>query len=187
MGRFLFPIILIGLAVTAFFTYVDPTYAEVKTLQSQYQEYDKALQNSKELKERMAALAGKRTSISNSDLDRLEKLLPDSVNNVRLILDMTELGKPIGITVNNVVFEVEDKNNGQKEIQTPGQVAEAKKDYGTFNISFSITGNYENFVSFMNELDRSLRLIDVSSIAFNATNEKNVYRYDFKIKTYWLK
>jgi len=192
MSKLLFPIILIGLAAVAFFTYINPTYADVQTLKAQYAEYDQALSNARALKERMATLAGKSDQTNPADLTRLETMLPDSVNNVRLIRDLNQLGAPIGITINNVVFEVQDASNAA--VPSPAAAADAKKDYGVFNITFSISGTYQNFVNFMSQLDKSLRLIDVSSIAFTATNSAQnataaagVYRYDFKVKTYWLK
>ncbi len=187
MARFLFPIILIAIAVTSFFTYTNPAYSGaggINDLKAQYQKYDEALSNAKTLKELMGTLAKKRADINPSDLDRLNKLLPDSVNNVRLVLDLNALGAPIGVSIDNVKFEEQKENQGS---QDPRAVAESKKDYGTFNIDFSISGTYPGFVNFLGQLDQSLRLLDVSSITFATTDTKDVYRYDFKVKTYWLK
>jgi len=185
MTRYIFPVLLIGIAITSYYTFINPTYMEVKTSRAQLESYQKALANERQLEEIRNALTEKRNSMSESDILRLQRLLPDNVNNVGLILDLNALGSPLGMQIQNVKFEVQNKNTNQTVDQK--QAAQDKKDYGTFNIEFSTVGTYSNFVTFLAQLDRSLRMIDVQSISFNSTQDKNVYRYDFKVKTYWLK
>ena len=61
------------------------------------------------------------------------------------------------------------------------------------NIEFTLTGSYDNFVSFLNHLERSARIIDVQSVSFDVNQyelkKTSVDRYDYKviISTYWLR
>ena len=54
--------------------------------------------------------------------------------------------------------------------------------------------SYSNFVSFVKDLEKSLRVVDVNSITFSSTESvgtsqasSDMYKYEFKVKTYWLK
>jgi Tfp pilus assembly protein PilO len=185
MGRFIFPIILIAISVISYFTFIDPNYQEIKTLRAQLASYNNALANERQLQTIRNSLTEKRNSMSASDIERLNRLLPDNVNNVGLILDLNALGQPLGMQIQNVKFEVQ--NNANQQGQDQKLAAQEKKDYGVFNIEFSTIGSYSNFVSFLAQLDKSLRMIDVQSISFNSTDDRTIYRYDFKVKTYWLK
>ncbi len=185
MGRFIFPIILIAIAAISYFTFIDPHYTQVKALRVQLDSYNKALSNERQLEAIRNDLTERRNAMSSSDIERLERLLPDNVNNVGLILDLNALGQPLGMQIQNVKFEVQNKATAAGQDQK--QAAQDKKDYGVFNIEFSTIGTYPNFVSFLAQLDKSLRMIDVQSISFSSTDDRSVYRYDFKVKTYWLK
>jgi Tfp pilus assembly protein PilO len=71
--------------------------------------------------------------------------------------------------------------------------ATTANNYGTWNLEFSTTGTYNNFLNFMKDLENNLRIVDISSISFSSNASSgvgsvasNIYTYDFKIKTYWL-
>ena len=71
------------------------------------------------------------------------------------------------------------------------------KDYGAFDLGFSISAPYSNFVNFTKDLESNLRIVDVTSIEFSSEigtgtstqtgSASDAYKYDFKIRTYWLK
>lgn len=185
MARFIFPLILIAIAVTSYFTVINPAYIDVQAEKAKLASYEAALNNERQLEAIRNDLTNKRNAMSASDVARLERLLPDNVNNVGLILDLNALGQPLGMQIQNVKFEVQNKAAAQGTDQK--QTAQDKKNYGTFNIEFSTVGTYPNFATFLAQIDRSLRMIDVQSIAFNSTDDRSVYRFDFKVKTYWLK
>ncbi|HEY4508002.1 MAG TPA: hypothetical protein VJJ47_03955, partial [Candidatus Paceibacterota bacterium] len=64
--------------------------------------------------------------------------------------------------------------------------ASRKQRYGTLSLSFSTTATYGEFADLLRELERSLRLVDVRSIAIKSSPSK---RYDFSLtlETYWLR
>ena len=58
----------------------------------------------------------------------------------------------------------------------------------TFNLQFSTTASYPNFLSFMKDIESSLRLTDIQSIDFIAADPtKGLTTYTVKLSTYWLK
>ena len=70
------------------------------------------------------------------------------------------------------------------------------KEYGEWDLRFSTEGTYSDFLSFLNDLESNLRIVDISSIAFSSDTSSSVvlgkpkpadsYRYSFNIKTYWM-
>ena len=66
-------------------------------------------------------------------------------------------------------------------------IGESEAPYGTLTLSFNVTASYTTFLAFMRDLERSLRILDISSIKFGASDTSQVYDYEVTIKTYWLK
>lgn len=193
--KFLLPIFLIILAIGGFVMFVSPQYEKVKTLRQEVSAYDNALNNSKALESERDKLVTKYNAIDQGNLDKISKMLPDSIDNIRLILEIEKIASPYGMTLKDVKYEDTKK---EEEDTTPlaGADNEAiNEDYGIWNLEFSTEGNYNNFIKFTKDMEKNLRLVDISSIGFSASDNLNskssssndVYKYNFKIKTYWLK
>ena len=202
MFRYLIPAILIGIAVTGFFMFTKPFYADITDLKNQVASYNEALNNSKELESARDELTKKYNSIDPENLVKIVKLLPDNVDNIRLILEIGNIASPYGMVLRDVKYDTTDKNNTQKltTLQMSQQIEakQSSKDYGTWNLEFSTDGTYTNFLNFIKDLEKNLRIVDISSIEFFSDVAKggekgvnilssNSYKYNFKIKTYWLK
>ena len=194
MVRFIMPIILIAIAIGVFFTFTDPIYQEASVLKEEVSSYNQALDNSKALENERDKLTAKYNSFRPEDLMNIEKLLPDNVNNIRLILEIEQIAAPYGMVLRNVTYDTGEAGASAQGGGVPGQpglVREAPKDYGTFYLSFSTSGSYNNFMNFTRDLEKNLRIVDISSIEFSSDSSlakgSEVYTYNFKIKTYWLR
>ena len=199
MFRFAVPIILIGTAIAGFFLFASPTYRGISDLRAQVVSYNEALDNSKALEAQRDTLTQKYNSIDSNNLTKLQKLLPDNVNNIRLILEIEGIASPYGMVLKNVKYDATEKkdttqpnNTMQTEI-----VPQTNSNYGIWNLEFSTQGSYSNFLNFTKDLENNLRIVDISSIDFSSdtgtvgagksTTSSDNYTYTFKIKTYWLK
>lgn len=171
-------IILILASFGLFFGYIDPTYTKIKTLGAEKADYDRALNNSKELQEERDKFLDKYNQMNPEDRTRLLKALPDNIDNVRLIIDIDEIAKKFGMRIRNFTTETEDNSE---------TIGSANAPYGTLTLSFSTTASYNTFLAFMRTLEQSLRVIDVSSIQFAASDTSQLYDYGVQVKTYWLK
>jgi hypothetical protein len=208
MTRFITPIILILISIGVFFMLTNPLYKDISILQAQVSSYDTALDNSKTLEKQRDTLVAKENSISVDNMDRLEKLLPQNVDNVRLILEIGEIAKPYGMVLKDIQYDVMADTSTTKNtpgaivVQGGGGTEIVSRNYGIFNLGFSTTGTYENFINFTKALESNLRMVDISSISFSSEglvipggttgvstkiNSSDIYKYDFKINTYWLK
>ncbi len=198
MIRFLTPFFLIGIAVAIFFMFTNPIYKDIAERRALAASYNEALNNSKAYKVARDELVRKSNAITPENQDKIKKLLPDSIDNIRLILEIGQVAAPYGMTLKNVAYDTNvEKVTGAKGTAVQGGQKEAsRKDYGAWDLQFSTDGTYINFINFLKDMESNLRIVDVSSIRFSSdvggglktdTALPDVYTYTFKIKTYWLK
>ncbi len=197
MLRYLSSFILIGLSVAVFLLFTGSLYTDIQNLKTEQATYDEASTNSKELENERDKLTADYSKISPENLERIKKLLPDSVDNIRLILEIEKIAQPYGMSLKDVKYNA----NLEKEETEGGAITSgvdgdnlSNKNYGSWDLSFSTSANYSNFLNFMRDLESNLRIVDISSIEFSSSaaplggsSASEVYRYTFNIKTYWLK
>lgn len=191
MFKFIIPTILITISIALFFTFISPIYKDLSSLRKQVASYNEALDNSKALENERDKLTSKYNSIGNENLNKLQKLLPGSVDNIRLILEIEKLALPYGMTLKDVQYDSstsDTSSNSSGVIQSDSTTSDLNKDYDVWTLGFSSEGSYNNFLNFVKDLESNLRIVDVVSVGFSSgTDKSDVYKYDFSIKTYWLK
>lgn len=164
--------------------YVDPTYKTIQETLKEEEEFNHALDKSKELQEVRDKLLSKYNTLSEEELNRLSKLLPDHVDNVRLILDIDRMASAYGMRIKNVVIGNKEENG--KLAIGPDTIA-----YQSVLLSFSIASSYDTLKDFIRDLEKSLRIVDITDISLASSKsileENDLYEYNISLKTYWLK
>lgn len=202
MFQFLVPIILIIASVGLFLGFTKKQYETIRSLKSEATQYDNALQKSKELLKKRDELIEIKNSIDPIDLEKLDKLLPNDVNNTKLILEIQNLANnkhglgfedPKSDPNNKVVSTSEGTTSSgspDKKVATstnPKDISQSLKEYGAFDLEFTVVGTYEKFIAFIQDLEKSLRIVDIQSIDITPKEGSTILKYVIKIKTYWLK
>lgn len=183
MNRTLFPLLLIIIAVIAFFLWVNPHYANVQVLGTQLTQSNNALAQVTELNSVRSSLVDKENSFNQSDLAKLQKLLPDNVDNIRLFLDIQGVASRYGTSIQDI--SVADQ--GQTSGATTAAIGPSNKSYGQMVLSFSINISYENLNLFLNDLENSLRLVEIKSLTFTTDNKNpDIYKVSVGINAFWL-
>lgn len=185
--QFLLPIVLVLISGGVFFTFIDPRYQDIKELQKEKAEYDNISDNTERVREIRNNLKSKFNAVPAEKLDRLERLLPPHIDNIRLILDINNIAQRHGnMTIRDIQID-----EGAGDSEAGGQISSSGGSnlYGTVLFSFSVTTTYDNFKNFMGDIARSLRIIDVTSLDITAVTdvEGDFYRFNVGIQTYWLK
>ncbi len=171
--RFWLPIFLIILSFTLFFGLTSTVLDQISALSARSATFNDALSNANELRAVRESLLSTYKKFPAEDLTRLKKMLPSEVDNVRLIIDVDNIAARYGMQLKNVHFKTE------------GTIPEGK-DYGTVTFGFSVQGSYSTLKTFLADLERSLRLVDLTSLSFNS-GEKDLYEYTIELTTYWSK
>ncbi|HWA32212.1 MAG TPA: hypothetical protein VG694_02050 [Candidatus Paceibacterota bacterium] len=200
-------IVLIVAAVAGFIVITEPLYKDISGLKAEASVYQSALNNAKEIANKRDALTAQRNAMNQSDIDRLQKMVPDSVDNIRLILEIEQLAAPYGMVLRDIQYDTLSQNalasgqqasasTDQNQVSTDTSAPDesAGKDYGVWTLQFSTQAPYQNFLSFVSDLEKNLRIVDIASIDFSSDSGAGLnpglsesYKYNFKIKTYWLK
>ena len=178
------PIIALVIAGLAFYFYIDPTYKEIQTLRAEEATLSAALTRALELQATRDQLLSRYNTFNPEDLARLEKMLPDHVDNVRLALDMDSLAASYGMRIRNVSIEKPDEKKPQgRKTQVVGP---DERTYESMALSFTVTGQYDTFRTFLADLEKSLRLVNLEQLSFSST-DVGLYDFTVTLRTYWLK
>lgn len=191
MIRLILPLLLIGAAVGGFFKLTQPMLAEIDMLKVEKAKLNQALDNAKELRQVQDSLLATFRNIDPNDLEKLNKFLPDSIDNVRLIIDVDNIANRSGMSIKGIKIKTAE---GKAENTVIDAADSGVGGTQAMTLGFSVTGPYTNFQSFLSDLARSLRLADVEATGFSSGQGQNaegkpvdLYTYNVEIKTYWLK
>jgi Tfp pilus assembly protein PilO len=179
----LIAIALILAAIGIVFGYVRPQYnGAIKEKREELKSYEETLTMAKELEAKVSSFKARIGALDKEDMAKLEKMLPDTVSNVNLVIDINTIAANSGLVIRDISLE-ESKPQEQGKTSAP---ASNNEPYESIDLSFSVDATYSNFQNFLNSLERSLRLVDVVAVSFTPGETD---RYDFKVtvRTYWLK
>ncbi|MEI8337722.1 MAG: hypothetical protein WCF92_01080 [bacterium] len=180
----IFPILLIVGAIGLFIAITNPQYQIVKDTQIQVDSLTEALSKSNLIISKRTELQKQYNSFGKGDIASIDKLLPDNVDNVQLVLDMNGIARNHGMVLRNI--KIQDQGGGSASSQGTQTLGPNNNPVGSLVLSFDITGDYQSFTGFLKDLEQSLRIVDVTGISFKST-DKGVYDYVVNVKTYWLK
>lgn len=204
--RLISTILFFAISILLFFFFIDPLYGEIKELRANVSTYNTALNNSTELQKTRDDLVDTYKQVKEEDRNKLVHLLPSTINNIELILEIEKIANLHGMPIGEIKFDSSNLATNKDNKKTEGApVVESNPSeylpYGIFPMEFTIEGRYETFLSFLKDLESNLRLVDVKSINFTVpekasgegstpgsrATDPTIYRYSLKVETYWLK
>jgi Tfp pilus assembly protein PilO len=169
------PLIAIFLAIALAFSYIEPTYSgTIADKRASIARSDQVLAAAAAFQEKEDALNAAKNEIPEADLARLETLLPRSVDNVALILDLTALAARSGVTLSDI------------NVLPVSETAEGQGTLGTVDLNLTAAGSYSAFRNFLKGIEKSARILDVVRLVVN-NSETGVYRYTVSLRLYWLR
>jgi Tfp pilus assembly protein PilO len=188
--KYFFSLLLITVSIAVFIVVIRPKYNELQATRQALSAANANLETASKLARSRDELIAKYNSISKTDLDNLKVLLPDAVDNIRLIIQINSLATKNGLSLLRNVDYQTSQDTAALALQDP---VLAKRPYGEFAISFQTSGQYKNFLAFVSDLEQNLRLVDITNVEF-APADQGVQQsaatsmtYKVTLKTYWLK
>jgi hypothetical protein len=130
-----------------------------------------------ELRDRLAVAY---EALPQADIERVNKILPDNIDTVRLALDLDSMASRYGISIDSIEATV-GGNENQGNIVLPSEDGIEKT-----LVSFSFIANYSNFIRLLSDVERNLRIMDIEELSFQST-ESGLYSYEVTVGTHWLK
>ncbi len=189
MNSRILPSLALILVLGILFGYIGPTWSgSIANTKAAIALDDQALAAASEYASQQNTLASARSAIDPANLARLETFLPDSVDNVGLILDLNALAARSGISLVNVDVIVNDAA-AASNADTTGQGAvpvDTQNPVGSVNLLLSAVGTFNALQTFLNGVERSARLLDVQDLVVKGS-DTGVYTYQLTLRLYWLR
>lgn len=174
------------LSLGIFFAYVNPTWSgSIARAKLAIAANNEALDAAKQYSTQQNELAQERDAIDPASLTALTTLLPDSVDNVGLILDLNALSARSGLSVANI--DVIMSSPGSAASASTGALpAAALNPVGSVDLAFSAVGTFPALQTFLTGVERSARILDVRDLVVKGS-DTGVYQYQMIIRLYWLR
>lgn len=183
-------------ALGIIFGYVLPTWnGSIADTSTAIANDNAALAAASEYDARQNQLASQRNAIDPSSLSRLAAFLPDSVDNVRIILDLDSLAARSGLSLSSIDVAQNSTPSAAAGTPTtaspaapsgaPGIMVSRTGTIGSVDLSLSAVGTYAAMQTFLKGIEESQRLLDVRELDIKGS-DTGVYAYDMKVRLYWL-
>ena len=186
MTRILTTAILLIVSVVIFFVFTDPLITNpitvnssgqieggVLNLQKEKKTFKTALADARSLKNRINDLDSKLATISGTQISRLDDFLPDTMEEIQLIVDISRIASLSGMTIRDINIVTE---GGKRSSKT--DVDLANPELQSLSLSFSTTGSYSQFKIFTENIAKSLRIMDIKSVSFSTDPASSVITYN---------
>ena len=115
-------------------------------------------------------------------MQKLGRILPDNVDNIRLIIDINGIAARHLLSINNIDMGAVSDSATSRNALAVGSSGSA---IGSVELGFTITASYDDFLAFIQDLEHSLRVVDIETISFSASDEA-IDDFQVNIRTYWL-
>ncbi|MEK7148357.1 MAG: hypothetical protein AAB770_00385 [Patescibacteria group bacterium] len=205
------------------FFYVVPAYDLNKERRGDIVSLSKILNTSGEIKMLIDKTKKNLSSIDPSESARFEVFLPEKIDTVRFANNIQYIGRKNRIILSDI--KVDEPANASPKSTAPGAISATQglvntvslgakinqaqgqternldsttssdKKYINTKASFSFTTSYETAQLFLNDLEKSLGLIDITSVSFIMLPSDSklkvvsspIYKYTVTVETYSLK
>ena len=185
--------ILTAIGVTIFWT--NPLWVSLGEIREERARLESTAKRFQDLKKIRDDILATYNAISPADLVRLEELLPKSENVGTLLVNIEKLSGNNRVSLEQINIQSSTReesvppplplNAGENREGEVGPALAAGSP-ASLPLSFSVRGSYDAFRSFLEAVEKNLRLIDVETISFNASAGGN-YNFSLSATAYWYK
>jgi hypothetical protein len=172
-------IIVAGAVVGLFFLYLKPTYALITEMRAEEQRILETVEQFREASREMERLKTSYQSISAQDLDKMDKFLPKGFDPAEFVLYIHRIASNYGLIITDLEV-IKDNNNQASADQA------TKALFETTTFTFTVDAPYAVFIAMMQDLEKSLRPLDIAQMTFSASDQDR-YPFNVTLQTYWLK
>lgn len=183
----LVPLVFVLIAIGLFVGYINPTYTQSIAAENQQIASDNsALAAAATFSKRESALESQKNAIDPASLARVEEYLPDSVNNIQLIIDLEALASRSGIALSGFSIQPNQSSSNSSGTQSSaGSPLQSTSLTDSLDLSVTATGTYSAFQSFLAGAEQSLRPLDITQLTVQ-DSPTGVYTYTMTFRIYWL-
>lgn len=188
MSRTLVSIFFLLAGVFAFIVFISPQFSRLKESQAR-------LSDIAGISNELDVIAADRdklidiyNSISQTDIDRLEKMLPTGPNASSFLTNLEFLSLKNNLRLKRLEF-IGETSQVQRSGGAPVPSSAATQrpigaGFVELPISIGVEGSYESFRSYLKDLEASVRILDITEINFGLIRQ-NTYEFTVRAKAYY--
>jgi Tfp pilus assembly protein PilO len=170
------------LSIAVIYSFVLPSYGEISFLMEENKKYDNSIESIRQIENRTTELLTQVKNIDPEVKNKVETVLPNSLDFVRLVSQIDNVASNYALRINDIsVVEKNANPDSSGEFSGGFEVL----NYNSAVISFTFVSNYNNFINFTNELEKSLRILDIRNLQIDPASG-NTYEFRVSYETYWL-
>ena len=182
--RTLTPVLSVIIAVLLFVFFVSPKYDEILAVQIEIAEYKDAISKYNTFVNELDAKITKKSNRPAIENERLDRFVPEVINDAQLLVDIESLARRQSLLFGNVEVENGDvkimRDNASSE-----EVVEKSDELKTVDLKFEVIGTYEQFKTFLFEMEKSMTLFEVVKISLDAT-DLQFQQFEVTVRVYSL-
>ncbi len=184
MNNRILPLLALFVSIGIFFGYIQPTWAGgIAHTKAAIAADDQALAAAQAYAKQQDTLIAALNAINPTDLARLATFLPNSVDNVGIILDLNALAARSGLSLANIDVS---KNTASSLNSSNGALPVSINPVDSVDLSLSASGTYAAFQAFLEGVEKSQRLLDVRELLVKGS-DTGIYTYTMRLRLYWLR
>lgn len=185
MNRYAIPLFLMLLAGTIYVLYIDASIKNIKQQLAKEEEINGYLELAKEARGKLDEIELQYKNFPPDANKKLSIILPESIDSLKLIIDVNTVAKRHGLQVLGPAVTGADGD------------AQKSGGYAKYKLNFKVSATYPAFQEFLGDIQKSLALRDFNNVAFTATTEKDaagnvskpenaIYDYQVELMSYAL-
>ncbi len=149
--RYITAIIFSSLAAALIVTYAYPTYKDISTIKAREVTLNDYIKKASLAQAKIDDLEARYQQFPEGASERMSTMIPESVDDVRLTMDLTNLAAQHGLSLANPPIKklAVDKNSPLQQ----------------YDVSFAIEAPYSTFRNFLNDIEYWLQLRDITSLS----------------------
>lgn len=173
----------------------------IKALRAEKANLNQAIEDIQTLSGRAQQLEATYRTIDENQIERLDVFLPDSVDDLQLVVDVDTIAQKSGMQIKDVKINTDPDRTTRTAVRSTQAAAATsttveKPKVAKVGLAFTTVGTYSQLRSFLNDLSRSLRVLDVTKLSIvtpaSATASTTALgasqlQYQVELVTYWLK
>ena len=169
-----------------FFIFIDPMYKGIATLSSEQSLLNDDLEGLRELSKLRDELLIKYNAISQNDRERLGKMLPREIASDQLMVEVNQLAAQNGLLFKDIdIGQAASVSSGRGRNAEPIAVPDGVQSP---QLDFNISGTYQGFRHFLEDLESHIRITDIEEISFSSAQDTvGIINVKVKGMSYWEK
>lgn len=171
MMRTLTPVFSIIIAILLFFFFISPGYKEISQIKEDTAQYDRAVKSYNDFYAKVDTKLAVKRNENPVVVERLNQFIPKDLDVAYDLANLEQMALTHNMLFGNIISDVTEidvrRASGNRNNTSSGSQSQ---ELQIADISFDVIGTYEQFQSFLLDLESSLSLYEVINIDFSASS-----------------